>query len=233
MDLRMHKAISIIQFKVEGQIIKKNPAYKMEDRNLLHHIDYKNGTIELNGKTYELLDTNFPTIDPKHPYTLTKEEEDVMERLERAFMNCEKLQRHMDFLLNKGGLYKVFNDNLLYHGCVPLNEDGTLKTVRLFGKSYQGKSLYEVLESYVRKGFYAIDPKEKERGKDIMWYIWLHENSPLFGKDKMATFERLFIEDKETHVETKNPYYNLLEDENVVDMILKEFGTGRRGCTYH
>ena len=224
MNIKMHKAISIIQFKVEGQIIKKNPGFKMEKRNLLHHIDYEVGTIELDGKTYELLDKNFPTIDPKKPYALTKEEEDIMERLERAFLNCEKLQRHMRFLLNKGGLYKVYNNNLLYHGCVPLNEDGSLKNVRIYGHSYKGKGLYEVLESYVRKGFYALDGKEKERGKDMMWYIWLSENSPLFGKDKMATFERYFLAEKETHKEKKNPYYCLLENEKVVDRIMDEFG---------
>ena len=224
MNIKMHKAISIIQFKVEGQIIKKNPGFKMEKRNLLHHIDYEAGTIELDGKTYELLDKNFPTIDPKKPYALTKEEEDIMERLERAFLNCEKLQRHMRFLLNKGGLYKVYNNNLLYHGCVPLNEDGSLKNVRIYGHSYKGKGLYEVLESYVRKGFYALDGKEKERGKDMMWYIWLSENSPLFGKDKMATFERYFLAEKETHKEKKNPYYCLLENEQVVNRIMDEFG---------
>jgi len=224
MDVKMHKAISVIQFKVESQIIKKNPGFKLEKRNLLHHINYEKGTIELDGKEYKLLDKNFPTIDPKKTYALTKEEEDIMERLERAFENCEKLQRHMHFLLNKGGLYKVYNGNLLYHGCVPLKEDGNLKSVRIFGRAYKGKGLYEVLESYVRKGFYAMDPKEKERGKDIMWYIWLSENSPLFGKDKMATFERYFLSEKETHKEKKNPYYLLLEDEKVVEKILKEFG---------
>ena len=224
MDVKMHKAISVIQFKVESQIIKKNPGFKLEKRNLLHYINYEKGTIELEGKEYKLLDKNFPTIDPKKPYALTKEEEDIMERLERAFENCEKLQRHMHFLLNKGGLYKVYNGNLLYHGCVPLKEDGNLKSVRIFGRAYKGKGLYEVLESYVRKGFYAMDPKEKERGKDIMWYIWLSENSPLFGKDKMATFERYFLAEKETHKEKKNPYYLLLEDEKVVEKILKEFG---------
>ena len=224
MDVKMHKAISVIQFKVESQIIKKKPGFKLEKRNLLHHINYEKGTIELEGKEYKLLDKNFPTIDPKKPYALTKEEEDIMERLERAFENCEKLQRHMHFLLNKGGLYKVYNGNLLYHGCVPLKEDGNLKSVRIFGRAYKGKGLYEVLESYVRKGFYAMDPKEKERGKDIMWYIWLSENSPLFGKDKMATFERYFLAEKETHKEKKNPYYLLLEDEKVVEKILKEFG---------
>ncbi len=224
MDVKMHKAIAIIQFKVEGQIIKNNPEYHLENRNLLHHIDYEKGTIELEGKTYELLDKNFPTIDPQNPYALTDEEEDVMKRLEQAFLNCEKLQRHMVFLLNKGGLYKVYNNNLLYHGCVPLEEDGSLKEVKFYGKTYKGKAWYEFLESYVRKGFYAVDEEEKERGKDIMWYIWLNENSPLYGKNKMSTFERLFIEDKATHEEVKNPYYRYLENEEVVDSILKEFG---------
>lgn len=224
MDVKMHKAIAIIQFKVEGQIIKNNPEYHLEDRNLLHRIDYEKGTIELEGKTYELLDKNFPTIDPNDPYKLTDEEEDVMKRLEQAFLNCEKLQRHMVFLLNKGGLYKVYNNNLLYHGCVPLEEDGSLKEVKFYGKTYKGKAWYEFLESYVRKGFYAVDNAEKERGKDIMWYIWLNENSPLYGKTKMSTFERLFIEDKSTHEEVKNPYYRYLENEEVVDSILREFG---------
>ncbi len=230
LDVMMHKAISIIQFKVEGQIIKKNPGFKLEDRNLLHHIDYEKGTIEINGNTYELLDKNFPTIDPRRPYALTDAEEDVMERITKAFENCTRLQEHMRFLLNKGGLYKVYNNNLLYHGCVPLREDGTLKPVRIYGHSYKGKGLYEVLESYVRKGFYALDEKEKERGKDMMWYIWLSENSPLFGKDKMATFERYFLAEKETHREKKNPYYTLLENEEVVDNILKEFGLKPEGA---
>lgn len=224
MDVKMHKAIAIIQFKVEGQIIKNNPEYHLEGRNLLHRIDYEKGTIELEGKTYELLDKNFPTINPNDPYALTDEEEDVMKRLEQAFMNCEKLQKHMVFLLNKGGLYKVYNNNLLYHGCVPLEEDGSLKEVKFYGKTYKGKAWYEFLESYVRKGFYAVDDAEKERGKDIMWYIWLNENSPLYGKTKMSTFERLFIEDKSTHEEVKNPYYRYLENEEVVDSILREFG---------
>ncbi len=224
LNMKMHKAISIIQFKIEKDIITKNPTFKLYERNLLHKIDYEKGTIELDGKEYNLLDKNFPTIDPKDPYKLTPQEEEVLDRITQAFVNCEKLTSHMKFLLNKGGLYKIYNNNLLYHGCVPLNEDGSFKSVNVFGKLYQGKALYEILETYVRKGFYAIDSKERERGKDMMWYIWLNENSPLFGKDKMATFERYFIAEKETHQEKKNPYYTLLEDETVVNNILKEFG---------
>ena len=224
MNLRIHKAISVIQFKVEGQIILRQKSFNMEDRALLHRIDYEKGTILLEGKEYKLKDTSFPTIDPAEPYALSAEEEEIMERLERAFLGCEKLQQHMRFLLAKGGLYKVFNDNLLYHGCVPLDEKGKLKEVSVFGKKYKGKELYDVLDSYVRKGFFALDEKERQDGKDIMWYIWLHPDSPLFGKNKMATFERYFIAEKETHGEKKNSYYAFLENEEVVDRILVEFG---------
>ena len=229
MNQKIHKAISIIQFKVEGQIIARNPQFKLEGRNLLHRINWEEGTINLDGSSYRMLDLNFPTVDPEHPYQLTEEEEEIMERLEKAFLGCEKLQSHMRFLLAKGGLYKVYNKNLLYHGCVPLTEDGELKPVTLYGKTYKGQQLYEAVESYVRKGFFALNPSEKLKGKDVMWYIWLHPDSPLFGKDKMATFERYFLAEKETHVEKKNPYYKLLEKEEVVDRILDGFGLPREG----
>lgn len=224
MDLRMHKAISIIQFKVEGQIIKRHKDFGLDDRALLHRINFEKGTVNLDGTDYPLLDTNFPTIDPKDPYKLSEEEEEIMERMERAFLGCEKLQEHMRFLLAKGSLYKVYNHNLLYHGCVPLNEDGSLKEVSLFGRKFKGKSLYDALDRYLRKGFFALNEREREDGKDIMWYIWLNPNSPLFGKNKMATFERYFLAEKETHVEKKNPYYYLLEKEEVIDNIMREFG---------
>ena len=229
LNIKMHKAISVIQFKVEGQIIRNNPEFQMESRNLLHKIQFETGTVEVEGKEYPMLDTHFPTVDPGDPYALSPEEEEIMDRLEKAFLHCEKLQRHMRFLLNKGGLYKVYNNNLLYHGCVPLTADGELMSVRIYGRFYKGRGLYEELESYVRKGFYALDEKEKERGRDMMWYIWLGEGSPLFGKDKMATFERYFLEDKETHKEKKNPYYSMLENETVVNRILAEFGLPPEG----
>ena len=230
MNLRMHKAISIIQFKVEGMLIQQHPEFGMEHRALLHRINYETGEICLDGKVYRLKDCAFPTIDPRSPYQLTEEEEEVVSRLEKAFLNCGRLQKHMRFLLAKGGLYKIYNNNLLYHGCVPLHEDGSLKETELFGCRYKGKSLYDVLESYVRKGFFALDPKEREQGKNIMWCIWRRPDSPLFGKDKMATFERYFIEDKETHLERKNPYYRLLEKEEVADRILQEFGLDPTGA---
>ena len=224
MNLRIHKAISVLQFKIEGQIIQRRPEFHLEERAMLHRINYEKGTITLEGKEYPLSDTNFPTIDPEDPYRLTPEEEEIMNRLEHAFANCEKLQQHMRFLLTKGGLYKVYNDNLLYHGCVPLNEDGSLKDVEIYGKTYRGRELYDVLDSYVRKGFFALDENERQAGKDIMWFIWLHPDSPLFGKNKMATFERCFLADSETHVEKKNPYYDFLENDKVIDGILREFG---------
>lgn len=224
MNIKLHKAVSIIQFKAEGQLIRRIPEFRMEKRNLLHLMDLEKGTITIEGKVYPLLDTNFPTINPKDPYAFSEQEEEIVRRLERAFLNCEKLQQHMKFLLARGSLYKVYNGNLLYHGCVPLNEDGTLREVEIYGKKYAGKALYEVLDSYVRKGFVAVNDQERQRGRDMMWYIWLHENSPLFGKAKMATFERYFLADKETHKEGKNPYYQLLEQEEVVDRILDEFG---------
>ena len=227
LNMKMHKAISVIQFKVEGQAAELYPEFGFQRRNFLDKINYEEGTITIGGKIYQLLDDYFPTIDPKNPYQLSAEEEEIMNRLVKAFQSCEKLQRHMRFLLNKGSLYKIYNSNLLYHGCVPLNDDGSLRKVKIYGKSYQGRTLYDVMESYVRKGFFAVDPDEKKKGLDLMWYIWQGANSPLFGKDKMATFERYFLAEKELWKEKKNAYYLLLEDENVMNGILDEFGLDR------
>ena len=227
LNMKMHKAISVIQFKVEGQAAELYPEFGFQRRNFLDKINYEEGTITIGGKIYQLLDDYFPTIDPKNPYQLSAEEEEIMNRLVKAFQSCEKLQRHMRFLLNKGSLYKIYNSNLLYHGCVPLNDDGSLRKVKIYGKSYQGRTLYDVMESYVRKGFFAVDPDEKKKGCDLMWYIWQGADSPLFGKDKMATFERYFLAEKELWKEKKNAYYLLLEDENVMNGILDEFGLDR------
>lgn len=224
LDEKMHKAIAVIQFKLEGALIAEHPEFDMDERRLLHRMDLVNGTVEVEGVTYPLRDTYFPTIDPAHPYELTAEEQEVVTRLTHAFENCEKLQKHVRFLLNKGSLYKVYNGNLLYHGCVPMNEDGSFKEVALFGHTYSGRRLYDVLEHYVRLGYYSMDPAEKKQGQDIFWFIWENKNSPVFGKAKMTTFERYFIADEKTHKEQKNPYYRLVEKEPVVLSILQEFG---------
>ncbi len=226
LNMKMHKAISIIQFKLEGQLLARRKSFGMDRRRLLDKIDYDQGTITLDGVTYPLLDRNFPTIDPKNPYKLTEAERDVMIRLQAAFEQCEKLQQHMSLLLNKGSLYKVFNNNLLYHGCLPMDETGKFLRVNVYGKNYSGKALYDVLETYVRKAFFAIDETEREKGRDILWFIWSSPCSPLFGKDKMATFERYFLAEPATHKERKNPYYSMLNDEKVMNRILREFGLG-------
>ena len=214
---KMHKAIAVIQFKLEGKLVRRHKEFQMEDRALLHRINPEKGTITLpDGKEYPLTDTYFPTIDWTKPYELTAEEKDVMERLDLAFRNCEKLQNHVRLLLDKGGLYKTYNGNLLFHGSIPLNEDGSLKEVQIYGKTYKGKELYDVLETYVRRAFFSMNEDEQRKGRDIMWYIWAAPNSPLFGKDKMTTFERYFIADKATHKEKKNAYYHLLENEEVM-----------------
>lgn len=225
LDMKMHKAIAMIQFKLEGQLIMRRPEFRMEDRLLLNQIDYENKTLTLDGVSYAMKDVDFPTVNRERPYELTKAEEQVMERLRQAFVKCEKLQKHVRFLFSKGGLYKVYNSNLLYHGCVPMDEEGNFNKVNVYGEEYSGKELYDVLEHYARKGYYAHNNlQEKLKGQDIIWYIWAGPNSPVFGKDKMATFERYFLDDKETHKETKNAYYRLLDNEEVINKILREFG---------
>ena len=227
---KMHKAIAVIQFKLEGKLVRRHKEFQMEDRALLHRINLEKGTITLpDGKEYPLRDNNFPTIDWKHPYELTAGEKEVMDKLSSAFRNCEKLQNHIRLLLDKGGLYTVYNGNLLFHGSIPLNEDGTFREVQIYGKSYKGKELYDVLETYVRRAFYSVGKEEQKKGRDIMWYIWAAPNSPLFGKSKMSTFERYFIEDPSTHEEKKNAYYRLWENEEVVDNIWA--GSGK--VAYH
>ncbi len=226
---KMHKAIAIIRFKLEGQMILKWPEYGMENRLLLDKIDYEKKAIQIGDVAYEMKDTLLPTVDPDDPYALTDEELDVMKRLCSSFLHCEKLQRHIQLLLKKGSMYRVYNDNLLYHGCVPMNEDGEFTSVNIYGNYYSGKALFDVLESYVRKAFFASDPIEKEKGADMIWYIWTAPNSPLYGRAKMATFERYFLEDEDVKVEPKNAYYNLINDPKIADKILKEFGLEGNG----
>ena len=224
LDMKMHKAIAILQFKLEGQLIMRRPEFEMQDRLLFNCIDYENKALVLDGVSYPMKDVDFPTVNRERPYELTQEEEQVMERLRQAFVKCEKLQKHVRFLYSKGGLYKVYNSNLLYHGCVPMDEEGNFNKVNVYGEEYSGKELYDVLEHYARKGYYSHNPQEKLKGQDIIWYIWSGPNSPVFGKDKMATFERYFVTDKALHKETKNAYYRLLDSEMVVNRILQEFG---------
>ena len=224
LDMKIHKAIAIMQFKLEGQVIMKHPEFLMDDRLLLDKIDYEKKTVMAYGKEYPMNDTDFPTIDPKNPYALTPDEEQVMERIRQAFLKCEKLQKHVRFLYSNGGLYKVYNSNLLYHGCMPMDGEGNFLSVDVDGKDYQGKQLYDILDNYARKGYYAKnDPAEMRKAQDYIWYIWAGPNSPVFGKDKMTTIERYFIEDKETHKETKNAYYSLLDHEDILNKILDEF----------
>lgn len=224
MNVKIQKAMAIIQFKVEAQLIDENPGFGLEGRKLLDKIDYERGTVMLDGIEYELTDTVFPTVDPADPYRLTPEEEDVMQRLEQAFTGCEKLQRHMRFFLDAGSLYKVCNGNLLFHACVPLNADGSLMETEVFGETYKGRALYDVMERYVRAAFDDADPELAKRGRDLLWYMWLGEGSPLFAKSKMATFELYLITEKEARKEVKNPFYSYLDDEHVMGGIFEDFG---------
>ncbi|WP_270647227.1 fructose-1,6-bisphosphatase [Paeniclostridium hominis] len=221
---KMHKAISIIQFKLENEVIKRRPEFEMDHRCLLNKINYETSTININGKEYKLKDSNFPTIDPKNPCKLTKEEEIVIEKLKSSFVNSEKLQKHTSFLFSKGSIYLKCNSNLLFHGCIPLNEDGSFKKFVIDNVEYSGKSLMDKFDSLAREGYlYREGNKQKEYGMDIMWYLWTGCASPLFGKDDMTTFERYFINEKETHKENKNTYFKLRDTENMCNMIFEEF----------
>jgi fructose-1,6-bisphosphatase-3 len=197
----------------------------MNDRLLLSKIDYLKGEIILNGKNYRLNDSNFPTIDENNPEKLTKEENVLMDRLTESFLNNEKLQKHIRYLFSKGAIYSVYNNNLLFHGEIPLTKEGELKNVSLFGKYLKGKELLDYFDKMARIGYFEQDNESKKnQGLDLMWYLWCGKNSPLFGKNKMTTFERYFIDDEQTHKENKNPYFLLRENEEIINKILIEFG---------
>lgn len=223
---QMHKAISIIQFKIEGQIIKRNPHFKMDNRLLLDKIDYKKGIINIEGKTYDLKDNYFPTIDPQDPYKLSLEETKVMEKLNSSFKNSKRLQDHVEFLFAKGSMYLTHNSNLLYHGCVPLDDNGDFMKFEIKGTKYAGKELCDRLDIAVRSAYQQRFRKRTEnKNLDYSWYLWCGPASPIFGKQKMTTFERYFINDKAIQKEVRNPYYKLAyENESVCDEILVEFG---------
>ena len=222
---QMQKAMAVIQFKVETQVIKRRPHYQMDDRLLLDKIDYERGVITLNGAEYPLLDTFFPTIDPKNPDALTTEEQAVMERLVLSFTNSKKLQQHVRYLFSAGSIYLAHDGNLLYHGCIAMNDDTEFRAFNVDGKSFTGKAFLDRVDRLARQGYFATDnPEQKLYGMDVMWFLWCAPMSPLFGKEKMTTFERYFIADKATHAEKRNAYYTLRDNEDAARKILKEFG---------
>ena len=226
---KIHKAISIIQFKIEGEFIKRHPEYDMNDRLLLNNINYDKGTVRIDDKEYELNDKNFPTINPKDPYRLTEEEREIVYRLKESFKNSETLQRHINFLYTKGSLYKCFNSNLLFHGCIPMDENGNFSTINIYGHNLSGKAYLDYIESLVDKAYTERELYKKDRNAiDMMWYLWCGAKSPLFGKEKAATFERYFLEDQEVRKEAKNPYYTLVQQEEICDKIFEEFNLDKK-----
>ena len=222
---QIHKAISIIQFKIEGDMAKRNPKFELLDRQFLDKIDFDRGVVVVEGKEYRLNDTNFPTINRENPYLLTDEEEEIIEKLEKFFINSERLQKHINFLFTNGGIYLKYNSNLLYHGCIPLNAEGELKEIDIFGTTLKGKAYLDKIEEIVREAYLFREKKIKNKlNNDFLWYLWCGKNSPLFGKNAMKTFERYFIDDKSSHIESKNPYYIYYNEEKVCRKILEEFG---------
>lgn len=222
---KMHKAITVIQFKVEGEIIRRRPEFEMDDRMLLHRIDLKRGTVHIDGKDYELKDTHWPTLDPKDPYRLSVEEEDLLIKIRHSFESSEKLKKHMRCFFTHGSMYQVCNSNLLFHASMPLNPDGTLKTIRIQDQEYKGRALLDRVDQLIRMAYFKTGvQEEQEFAHDYIWYLWGGKDSPLFDKSRMATFERAFLEDAETHKEEKGAYYSLREEESICDLILDEFG---------
>lgn len=227
---KMHKAIAVIQFKVEGQIIKRHPNYEMDERILLEHVDFEHGTVTVEGKVHAMADMSFPTIDPKNPLALTKEEEELLHTLLLSFRHSGLLHKHIKFLYSHGGMYKCYNSNLLYHGCIPMKKDGSFDEMVFDGKPYAGRDLMDYLDRQIQNAYFlAEESPEKESARDFMWYLWCGAKSPVYGKDKMTTFEHYFIEDKATHKEIMNPYYQLSVKEEYCDKILEEFGLPKQG----
>ena len=225
---KISKAIAIMQFKLEGQLIEKHPYYEMDALRLLDKVDYEKYTVTIDGKEYPMNNTFFPTIDPADPYKLSDEEAAVMDRLQRAFLESELLQDHVQFLFAKGSLYKCVNGNLLFHGCMPLTDDGKFDNILTSDGYMSGKEWFDYADRLVRTGYFGkASDKNKQRGIDFFWYLWCGYKSPLFGKKKITTFERLFVEDESTWVEAKNPYYKLIEKpgaEAIGEHILADFG---------
>ena len=228
---KMHKAIAVIQLKVEGQIIKRHPEYKMDDRLLLEQVDGKKGTVCIGGKEYPMLDMKFPTIDWEDPLKLSEDEVELLHTLSMSFRHSDLLHKHVKFLYSHGALYKSYNKNLLYHGCIPMKKDGSFDTMVFNGVSYSGKSLMDFVDRMIQNAYFLKgESKEKEDARDFMWYLWCGEKSPVYGKDKMTTFEHYFVADAATHKETMNPYYQLSVKEEYCDKILEEFGLPTKGA---
>ena len=222
---RMHKAIAMIMFKLECQVIDRNPDFELEGRDFLRRINYREGTVEVEGKHYPLRDDDFPTVNPADPARLTRQEQEVMETLQRSFMESERLQRHVRFLFAKGGVYHIENGNLMFHGAVPLTESGSFAVETFEQHGYAGRALMDYCDERARRGYFAPEGSaERQSGEDFLWYLWCGKLSPLYGRDKMTTFERLFVEDPATHTETKNPYYRHVNDSKMARAILAEFG---------
>ncbi len=231
LSARMYKAIMVILFKLEGQKLLRHPEYGMADRLLLDKIDREKRCITLNGRAYPLRDVDFPTVSPENPYALTPEESQVIERLTNAFRHSEKLQSHVRFLYTKGGLYRVHNGNLLFHGCIPMTEDGQLMSFSIGGEERRGKAFLDFAEQQARRAYYAKrGSAEREDGMDFLWWLWTGRNSPIFGRDRMSTFERLLIEDENTWTEPKNPYYQHCQRRETCEMLLAEFGLTGAHC---
>ena len=224
---RMCKAITVIGLKLEGQLIMRHPEYALEDRLLLDKIDLEAGTVTVNGTAYPMKDTNFPTIDPADPYRLSPEEERLMETLTYSFRHSGKLQRHIRYLYSHGSLYRICNGNLLYHGCIPMTEDGEFLCWHIKDGVFGGKALLDYLEEKIVDAYYLDaddEPEKKQNAVDLMWYLWCGPHSPLFGKDKMATFEHIFIDEPSLAKETLNAYYRYSMEEETCGKILAEFG---------
>ena len=231
LSARMYKAITMILFKLEGQKILRRPEFGMADRLLLDKIDYENKTITIGDKIYPMLDCDFPTVDPANPYALTDEELHVITQLTESFRHSEKLQNHTRYLYSKGGLYKVINRNLLFHGCIPMNPDGSLMTFTIGGKPLRGREFLDYAEKTARKAYYdKRGTPERQFGLDFLWWLWAGRNSPIFGRDRMTTFERRFIADESTWAEPKNAYYTYYQNPEVCDRLLKEFGLEGDHC---
>lgn len=231
LSARMHKAITVILFKLEGQKILRHPEYAMEDRLLLDKIDYAGRCITIGGVTYPLEDCDFPTVDPADPYALTEEEEQVIDQLTASFRRSEKLQKHVRFLYSKGSMYLCYNGDLLFHGCIPMTEDGRLMSFTIGGKERSGRDFLNYAEKAARKAYYdAPGSPERQNGMDFLWWLWAGRNSPIFGRDRMTTFERRLIKDESAWTEPKNAYYALYQDPAVCDMLLGEFGLEGPHC---